>query len=78
MKRIGKKVASRKEVALELLQNRLVHISNRSLMDDDTENVCQYIELRIDTEPFCTSCQISSMNKKSRSKNTLKPKELFK
>ena len=32
----------------------------------------------IDPDPFCTSCQISSMNKKSRSKIPLKPKAPFK
>ena len=43
-------------------------------MAGDTLNVWQYIELRIDPDPFCTSCQISSMNKKAGSKNPLKPK----
>ena len=36
------------------------------------------VELRIYPDPFCTSCQISSMNKKSRSKIPLKPKVPFK
>ena len=36
------------------------------------------IEPRIDIEPFCTSCKISSTKKKSRSKNTLKLKSTFK
>ena len=47
-------------------------------MAGDTENVWKDIELRIYTDPFCTSCQISSMNKKARSKNPLKPKAHFK
>ena len=37
-------------------------------------NVWEDIELRINPEPFCTSCQISSINKKARYKNPLKPK----
>ena len=47
-------------------------------MSIDTANFWQDIELRIYPEPFCTSCQISSMNKKSGSKNPLKPKAPFK
>ena len=49
-----------------------------TLMTGDTANVWQDIELRINPDPFCTSCQISSMNKKDRSKNTLTPKKPFK
>ena len=44
----------------------------------DTANVWEDIELRIDPEPFPTSCQVSSMNKKARSKIPLKPKSPFK
>ena len=43
----------------------------------DTSNVWKDIELRIDPDPFCTSCQISSMNKKARSKDTLNSKAPF-
>ena len=43
-----------------------------------TENVLEDVELRIDTYPFCTSCQISSMNKKARSTIPLKPKSPLK
>ena len=32
----------------------------------------------LDLDHFCTSCQISSMNKRARSKNPLKPKSPFK
>ena len=32
----------------------------------------------MDPDPFCTSCQISSINKEGRSKNPLKPKAPFK
>ena len=47
-------------------------------MAGDTDNVWEDIELRIDPDPFCTSCQISSMNKKARSKIPLKPKSPLK
>ena len=72
------KIAPRKKVALELLYHGLVHISTRSLMAVDTENIWQDIELRIYPDPFCTSCQISEMNQKAISKNTLKLKSPFK
>ena len=43
-----------------------------------SDNVWGDVELRIDPDPFCTSCQISSMNKKAMSKMPLKPKAPFK
>ena len=43
-------------------------------MDVYTANIWKDIELRIDPDPFCTSCQISSINKKARPNNPLKPK----
>ena len=67
-----------KKIALELLHQRLGHRSTRSLLAGDTSNVWEYIELIIDPDPFCRSCQISSTNKKSRSKIPLNPKEPFK
>ena len=36
------------------------------------------IYLRLDSDPFCISWQISSMNKKTRSENSLNPKAPFK
>ena len=74
----SKKIAPRKKVSLELLHNRLRHISTRLLMSGYTAYVWQDIELKVDTDPFRTICQISSMNKNSRSKNPLKPKTPFK
>ena len=50
--------------ALGLLHHRLGHISVRSLLAADTVNVWQYIELRVDNYVFCTSCKISTINKK--------------
>ena len=32
----------------------------------------------MDLDPFCTSCHISSINKKARYNNPLKPKSIFK
>ena len=68
----------RKKIALELMHQRLGHRSTISLIAGDTANVWEDVELRIDPDPFCTSCKISSMNKKARSKLTLKPKAPFK
>ena len=47
-------------------------------MAGDTEIFWKDIEVRIYLDPFCTSFQISSMDKKSRSNNTLKPRAPFK
>ena len=47
-------------------------------MAGDTANVWEDADLKIDADPFCTSCKISSMNKKARSKVPLKPKAPFK
>ena len=73
-----KKLSSRKKIALELLNQGLGQRSTRSFLPGDNANFWEYIELRIDPDPFCTSCHISSINKKSRSKNPLKPKAPFK
>ena len=74
----SKKNPAGKKNALKLLHQRLGHRSTRSLIARDTVNVWEYVELRIDPDPFCTSCKISSMNKKARSKIPLKPKAPFK
>ena len=66
------------KIALELMHHILGHRSTRSLIAGDTANVWEDVELRIYPDPFCTSCQISSMNKKDRSRTTLKPKAHFK
>ena len=72
------KIPARKIIALELLHRILENRSIRSLLAGDTENVWEDVELRIDPDHFCTSCQISSMNKKSRSKIPIKAKAPFK
>ena len=46
----------------------LGHRSTRSLLAGYNANVWEDAELKIDPDPFCTSCKISSMNKKARSK----------
>ena len=74
----SKKIGRRKKFALELLNNRLGNRSTRSLMEGDNVIFCQDIEPRIDQDPFCTSCETSSTNRKARSKNPLKPKAHFK
>ena len=77
-KDVSKKNPARNKIALESLHQRLGHRSTRSLLAGDTANVWEDVELRIDPDPFCTSCKISSMNKKARSKILLKPKAPFK
>ena len=77
-KKNSKRNPKRKKIALELMHHRLGHRYTRSLIAGDTANVWEYAELKMDADPFCTSCKISSMNKKARSKLPLKPKESFK
>ena len=74
----SKKNPKRKKIALKLMHQILGHRSTRSLLAGDTTNVWEYVELRIDPDPFCTSCQIYSINKKARSNIPLKPKAPFK
>ena len=52
-----KKLSARKKIALELLHQRLGHRSTRSLLAGYTDNVWEYVELRIDPDPFFISCQ---------------------
>ena len=72
------KFPARKKIDSELLHQRLGHRSTRSLLSGDTANVWEDVELRIDPDPFCASCQKNSMNKKDRSKIPLKTKAPFK
>ena len=72
------KLPERKKIALELLHQRLGHRSTRSLLAGYTANVWEDLELKMYPYTFCTSCQISSMDKKARSKIPLKPKAPFK
>ena len=60
------------------MHHRLGQRSTRSLMAGDNANVWEDAELKIDPDPFCTSCKISSMNKKARSELPLGPKVPFK
>ena len=73
-----KKLPCGNKIAPELLHQILGHRSTRSLLAGDIDNVWEDIELRIYPDPFCTSCQTSSMNKKARSKIPLNPKSPFK
>ena len=77
-KKNSKRNPERKKIALELMHQRLGHRSTRSLIAGDAANVWEDAELKIDPDPFCTSCKISSMNKKARPKLPLKPKAPFK
>ena len=75
---MSKNLPARKRIALELLHQILGHRSTRSLLSGYTDNVWDDVELRVDPDPFCTSCQISSMKKKARSEISLNPKAPFK
>ena len=59
---------------IKLLCNSCIKYYVTNPPDHCTANVWKDIELRIYPNPFCTSDRISSMNKKSRSKNPLKNK----
>ena len=77
-KKNPKRNPKRKKISLELMHQRLGHRSSRSLIPGDTANVWEDAELKIDPDPFCTLCKISSMNKKARSNLPLRPKAPFK
>ena len=72
------KFPARKKIDLELLHQRSGHRSTMSLLSGDNDNIREDVDIRIDPDPFCTSCQISSMNKNDRSRIPLKPKAPFK
>ena len=61
-------------VSLSLLHQILGHKSTSPLLDGDNERVWQYISIRIDPDPLCTSCQISTINNNPISKIPLKSK----
>ena len=61
-KKNAKRNPKRKKIALYLMHQKLGHRLTRSLMSGDTANVWEDAELKIDADPFCTSCKISSMN----------------
>ena len=58
------KYPTRKKIGLELIHQRLGHRSTKSLLAGDTANVWEDVELRIYPDTFCTSCKISSMEKR--------------
>ena len=71
---ITKKLSAIKKIALKLLHHRLCYRYTRSLLAGDTSKVWEDIEIRINPDPFFSSCKLSSMNKNVRSKNTLNTK----
>ena len=60
----SQKQMTKQNISLELLHQILVQISIKSLLDGDTGNAWQDIELRADPDPLFTSCKISTINKK--------------
>ena len=71
------KLPARNKISLELMHQRLWHRYTGSFLTGYTENLWEDVELIIDPDPFCKSCQISSMNKNDISKIPLKPKAPF-
>ena len=67
----------KKKGSMELLHQRLGHIYTRSLLAVNTEKVYQDIDIKADPDPFCTSCQIYTINEKAISKKPLKSRTPF-
>ena len=74
----SQKKVPKKKFSLKLLHQRLGHIYTRSLLAGNTSNIWKDIEIRVDPDLFCTSCQISTINKKAISRKPLKLKTHFK
>ena len=53
----SKKNPKRSKIALELMHQRLGNRSTRSLIAGDTANVWEDAELKLDPDPFYTSCK---------------------
>ena len=66
----------KRKVSFELLHQWLGHMYTRLLLDGDTTNVFQYIDIRVDPDPFCTSCQISTIKKVIDQRNLWNPRNL--
>ena len=64
----SQKKTPKRKVSLELFHHGLGNRSTRSILDGDTENAWQDIELRVHHDSYCTLCQIYTRNKKDRSK----------
>ena len=52
----------KKTFSLGLSHQRLGHRSTISLLAGYTEHIWKDIELKIDTDPLCTSCQICTIH----------------
>ena len=73
----SKKLIPKKRVYLELLHHRLGHRSTMSIMAGDLANIWQDFEFRVEPDPFCTSFQISRINKKVYIKYTSESQSKF-
>ena len=62
--------------ATNIQENKTKHI--QPIKDIDTANVCQYIEVRVDTHPFFKTYKNSKTNKNPRPKSLLNLKTPFK
>ena len=61
-----------------ILHQRFGQKPTRPMLDGNTDNVWEDIDLRIYQDPSCESRQKNSRNEKARSKIPLKPKAPFK
>ena len=67
-----------KKFSLDLLHQILGHFFTRSLLSGYTVNVWKDIKFKVYADPFCTSCQISTIKKILDKIHTLNPKTSFK
>ena len=68
-----KRKQTRSQVSLEHLHQCLGHRATRSLLAADAAGLWEDVEIRMDPDPFCTSCKVATITKKSRSKQPLDP-----
>ena len=60
------------KISLGILHQTLGHRSTRPLLDGYNANVWKYIEIRVDPDPCCTSCQIYTIEKRLYQRHILK------
>ena len=70
------KANSLKESFLGVIPSEIKHRSTRLLLVGYASNVCQEIELRLDPDPYCSSCQTSTINKMLYQRHLWNPRHL--
>ena len=59
----SQKLIPKKKASLEFLHQILGYKYTKSILDGYTANAWQDIDIRVDPDPFCTSCPIFTINK---------------